>query len=76
MADKIQLAASNIGWGKEDDETVYAALRAAGFAGLEIAPTRIFPQEPYENLSSAALFGGYLLNRWEESRKQDDSERK
>ena len=64
MADKIQLAASNIGWGKEDDETVYAALRAAGFAGLEIAPTRIFPQEPYENLSAAALFGGYLLNRW------------
>lgn len=35
-----------------------------GFTGLEIAPTRIFPEYPYENLTGAALFGGYLLNRW------------
>lgn len=64
MADKIKLAMSNIAWDKADDETVYTAMQAAGFTGLEVAPTRIFPQEPYENLTGAALFGGYLLNRW------------
>ena len=54
------LSASNIGWPKEYDEAVYAALQAAGFAGVEIAPTRIFPAPPYDNLSAAVLFGGYL----------------
>ena len=51
-----QLAISNIAWGKEDDEAVYTAMQQAGFTGLEIAPTRIFPEEPYENLTSALLF--------------------
>lgn len=59
-----QLSASNIGWAKEDDETVYAAMQAAGFTGLELAPTRIFPAPAYEHLNGAALFGGYLKNRW------------
>ena len=35
----------------------------AGFTGLELAPTRIFSEAPYENLTSALLFGGYLKNR-------------
>ena len=60
----INLAISNIAWDKADDEAVYTAMQQAGFTGLEVAPTRIFPEEPYENLTSAALFGGYLLNRW------------
>lgn len=55
-----QLAISNIAWHKEDDEAVYTAMQQAGFTGLEIAPTRIFPEMPYENLTSALLFGGYL----------------
>ena len=59
-----KLAISNIAWHKSDDEAVYTAMQQAGFTGLEIAPTRIFPAEPYENLTAAALFGGYLKNRW------------
>lgn len=59
-----QLAISNIAWQKDDDETVYAAMQQAGFTGLELAPTRIFSEAPYENLTSALLFGGYLKNRW------------
>lgn len=55
-----QLAISNIAWQKDDDETVYAAMQQAGFTGLELAPTRIFSEAPYENLTSALLFGGYL----------------
>lgn len=59
-----KLAISNIAWHKSDDEAVYTAMQQAGFTGLEIAPTRIFPAEPYENLTAAALFGGYLKNKW------------
>lgn len=61
---EIRLAVSNIAWEKADDEAVYAAMQQAGFTGLELAPTRIFPDRPYEQLTSAALFGGYLKNRW------------
>ena len=64
MADTIRLAVSNIAWTKAEDETVYAAMQAAGFTGLELAPTRIFPDRPYEQLTPAMLFGGYLKNRW------------
>ena len=59
-----QLSISNIAWHKEDDEAVYTAMQQAGFTGLELAPTRIFSETPYENLTSALLFGGYLKNRW------------
>lgn len=47
------LSISNIGWKEAQDQAVYAMMLACGFSGLEIAPTRIFPQKPYENLSSA-----------------------
>ena len=61
---ELKLAISNIAWDKADDEAVYAAMQQNGFTGLEIAPTRIFPEYPYEYQTGAALFGGYLLNRW------------
>ena len=61
---EYQLAISNIAWQQSDDEEIYTAMQHCGFTGLEIAPTRIFPSEPYENLTGAALFGGYLRNRW------------
>ena len=46
-----QLSISNIAWHKEDDEAVYTAMQQAGFTGLELAPTRIFSETPYENLN-------------------------
>lgn len=59
-----KLSISNIGWTAAEDETVYTAMRAAGFTGLELAPTRVFPERPYDNLNAAALFGGYLKSHW------------
>lgn len=43
----MKLAISNIGWTAENDEYVYARMNEYGFTGLEIAPTRIFPENPY-----------------------------
>ncbi len=49
----MKLSISNIGWGVEKDRDVYLRMAEYGFAGLEIAPTRIFPQAPYDNLNLA-----------------------
>ena len=50
----MKLSISNIAWIGEQDETVYDWMQNLGFSGLEIAPTRIFPEKPYEQLEEAA----------------------
>lgn len=50
----MKLAVSNIAWKAEDDDKVYALMKECGFTGLEIAPTRIIPESPYEKLAEAA----------------------
>jgi len=49
----MKLSISNIAWSAEQDREMYAFLQENGFEGLEIAPTRIFPESPYENLLQA-----------------------
>lgn len=61
MPEQIKLAISNIAWEKQHDTAVYAAMKEYGFTGLELAPTRVFGEQPYENPAAAALFGGWLL---------------
>lgn len=51
---RMKLSISNIAWIGEQDETVYDWMQDLGFSGLEIAPTRIFPERPYEHLKDAA----------------------
>lgn len=60
----MKLSASNIAWTSEQDETVYALMNAYGFTGLEIAPTRIFPDAPYEHLEEAAQWAGRLQGKY------------
>lgn len=54
----MRLAASNIAWTAENDATVYEEMQKLGFTGVEIAPTRIFPEIPYgkEHRSAAKAF--------------------
>lgn len=49
----MNLSISNIAWGAEHDEEMYQFLMEAGYNGLEIAPTRIFPEAPYDHISEA-----------------------
>ena len=49
----MKLSISNIGWDAEQDEAVYRLMGAYGFSGLEIAPTRIFPEAPYSQREAA-----------------------
>ena len=60
----MKLAASNIGWPGEQDEQVLSRMAEAGFAGLEIAPTRLFPERPYERLREAADYAAQIRRRY------------
>ncbi len=44
----MRLSCSNIAWTQDQDETVYALMKELGYTGLEIAPTRFFPDRPYD----------------------------
>lgn len=59
----MKLSISNIAWSKENDEKVYALMKKYGYSGLEIAPTRIFPENPYDDLESA--------RKWSEELKKE-----
>ena len=56
----MNLSISNIGWEISDDEKVYELMKNHGFTGLEIAPTRIFLQNPYDKLAEAKEWAGSL----------------
>jgi len=49
----MKLSISNIAWESICDEEMYLYLEQSGYAGLEIAPTRIFPELPYDHISEA-----------------------
>ena len=49
----MKLAVSNIAWQQELDEEIYALMKKHGFEGVEIAPTRIVGEHPYEKSAKA-----------------------
>lgn len=56
----MKLSISNIAWVKEQDEQVYSRMREYGYSALEIAPTRIFPEAPYDHLEEASSWAKQL----------------
>ena len=51
-----RFAISNIAWNPAQDEAVYALMRKHGFSGLEIAPTKVFAEQPYSHIEEAAAW--------------------
>jgi len=49
----MKLSISNIAWSPEYEEEMYEFLYANAINGLEIAPTRLFPSQPYNNIPQA-----------------------
>lgn len=49
----MKLSISNIGWSAADDEIIYEELRRLNVEAIEIAPTRIFPEDTYLKLEEA-----------------------
>ena len=60
----MKLSISNIAWAAENDAEMYLYLKDAGFCGLEIAPTRIYPESPYDKLSEAKDWAEELKERY------------
>ncbi|MCI8853170.1 MAG: sugar phosphate isomerase/epimerase [Lachnospiraceae bacterium] len=60
----MNLSVSNIAWSSEMDEAVYSLLQKLGFTGLEIAPTRIFPEQPYARIKEAKAFACSLYDTY------------
>ncbi len=57
----MKLAVSNIAWEAGDDVRIYSLMEELGFSGLEIAPTRIFPSAPYDDLPAAWRWAQELM---------------
>lgn len=51
----MKLSISNIAWSKEYDKEMYEYISRCQFRGIEIAPTRIIPEEPYSHISEAQV---------------------
>ena len=60
----MKLSISNIAWDTPDDEKVYGLMKELGFTGLEIAPTRIFPDRPYEQIVKAREWKKDIYERY------------
>lgn len=60
----MKLSISNIGWEANNDKEIYEYMKKTGFDGLEIAPTRIFPQNPYDNNEKAKVWSEELNNEY------------
>ena len=60
----MKLAVSNIGWQAEADVDVYNLMKKYGYTGLEIAPTRIFPDLPYNRLAEAQNWFSILKSEY------------
>jgi sugar phosphate isomerase/epimerase len=60
----MKLSISNIAWPAENDEEMYAFLEEQGLSGLEIAPTRIFPENPYNKIDEAIAFKNQIQERY------------
>lgn len=59
----MMFSISNIGWDAGNDAVVYGLMKKYGYSGLEIAPTRIFPDEPYEHLEDARKWSEELKKK-------------
>ena len=59
----MKLSISNIGWSEENDIAVYEIMKCVGFEGLEIAPTRIFKDNPYDRLDEAKKWAEDIKDR-------------
>jgi len=60
----MKVSASNIAWSFEQDDEILALLQSLGFNGLEVAPTRLFPEKPYAHAGEARSHAAMLLDRY------------
>ena len=60
----MKLSASNIAWEAKDDNNIFQKMKDLSFSGLEIAPTRIIQEAPYENIPQAKTFAEQIKQNY------------
>lgn len=62
----MNLSISNIAWTSEQDHKIYNLMKKYGFTGLEIAPTRIIPENPYssEHIQKIKEWSESIKTQW------------
>ncbi len=60
----MKISISNIAWDAEYDEEMYAFLEKNSFEGLEIAPTRIWKENPYSHIKEAKEFRNCMEEKY------------
>lgn len=60
----MKLSISNIAWDDSSNKQVYMLMKIYGFSGLEIAPTRVFPEKPYDKLVEAKAWAKRLYEEY------------
>ena len=60
----MNLIISNIAWAPEHDEEMYLFLSQNGFDGLEVAPSRIFPDFPYDHAREMKAYASRLKDAY------------
>ena len=60
----MKLGISNIAWKKENDIKIYNLMKQQGYCGLEIAPTRIFLENPYDKLDQCQKWRDELYREY------------
>ena len=58
----MKLAISNIAWQQHDDIEILSGLRERGVRGIEVAPTKIWPEWKGVSAKGAALYRKKILN--------------
>lgn len=60
----MKLSISNIAWDKSKDEVMYQYLADSGFDGIEIAPTRLVNENPYDNIEKSVEIARQMKEKY------------
>ena len=60
----MKLSISNIGWEEKNDEAVYEMMIDSGFEGVEIAPTRVIVDRPYDRIYEAKKWADNIKRKY------------
>lgn len=60
----MKLSISNIAWDHTQNEQIYELMKKYGFYGLEIAPTIIFPENPYSQIINAKKWADEIKSKY------------
>ncbi len=60
----MKLSVSNIAWEEKDDNIIFRKMKDLGYSGMEIAPTRIIPEVPYDHIPQAKAFAEQIKQKY------------